>query len=97
MNQKQRQRKLQQFKYNAMKKGMKSEATDVAVNIMNTVPLLVLRDNYGFGSKRLNEFHKHMMTMIKDIEEGRIDFRDILGVLKEETGIEIELPERRYL
>lgn len=97
MNQKQRQRKLQQFRYNAMKKGMKSEATDVAINILNTVPLLVLRDKYGFGARRLTDFHKHMMTMVKDIEEGRIDFLDILTVLKEETGLEIELPERRFL
>lgn len=97
MNHKQRQAKLNNFRYNAMKKGMKSEATDVAVNIMNTVPLLVLRDNYGFGAKRLNDFHKHMMAMVKDIEEGRIDFIDILTVLKDETGLEIELPERRFL
>ncbi|MFL8968914.1 hypothetical protein ACKA04_02470 [Helcococcus kunzii] len=97
MNHKQRQKKLQEFKYNSMKKGMKSEATDVAINILNTVPLLVLRDKYGFGAKRLTEFHKYMMTMVEDIEEGRIDFLDILTVLKEETGIEIELPERKYL
>ncbi|QUY65111.1 hypothetical protein GUI37_06095 [Helcococcus kunzii] len=96
MNQKQRQRKLQEFKYNAVKKGMKSEATDVAINIMNTVPLLVLRDKYGFGAKRLTEFHEHMSTMIKDIEEGRIDFVDIITVLKDEVNFEIELPERRY-
>ncbi|MFL8888914.1 hypothetical protein [Helcococcus kunzii] len=96
MNHKQRQAKLNNFRYNAVKKGMKSEATDVAINILNTVPLLVLRDKYGFGAKRLTEFHKYMMTMVKDIEEGRIDFLDIIKVLKEETGLEIELPERRY-
>lgn len=35
--------------------------------------------------------------MIKDIADNRLDFIDIITVLKEETGIEIEVPKRKLL
>lgn len=97
MNHKQRKAQLNQFKVNSLKKGMRLEATDVAISIMKSVPLLVLRDKYGFGAKRLKDFQNYIDEMIKDIADNRLDFIDIITVLKEETGIEIEVPKRKLL
>lgn len=55
------------------------------------VPMLVLRDRYGFGAKRLEDFFDYMNELIKDIDEGLLDIRDIAKAISDETGLEIRL------
>lgn len=53
-------------------------------------PLLVLRDKYGFGKKRLGDFTEYLIDEIKALESGYVSLDDIAKVIKDETGIEIE-------
>lgn len=68
---------------------IKENATDRAVNIVSLFPLLVLRDNFGFGEKRLKRYQGKFKEMFSAYNEGYIDLEDIAKVLKEETNIEI--------
>ncbi len=60
-----------------------------ALNIVNLFPLLVLRDKYGFGKKRLEEFIGHYLDVVNAYNDDYIQFQDVVNVLKEETGLDV--------
>lgn len=95
--QKERMIKLQQTLNHNAKEGIKKEAVDVSLAIMFYISVLVLRDKYGFGKKRLGDFMEYSSILVKDMSDGRLDFRDIRDTILEETGVEIKLPERKWL
>ena len=53
------------------------------------ISLLVLR-NRGFGSKRLVDFNNEFNEILGDVSEGRLSLTDILEVLQDETGLDLE-------
>ncbi len=66
-----------------------SEAMDFAFRQMMLLPLMVLRDHYGFGAKRIEEYIDHVADMLDSYNRGYLDLDDIEKTLKEETGIEV--------
>lgn len=68
---------------------MNLENTKKAVNIVTLIPLLVLRDEYGFGEKRLKRFLEQFKDTFDAYNEGYLDLEDIARVLKEEANIDI--------
>lgn len=66
-----------------------SEAMDFAFKQMMLLPLMVLRDKYGYGAKRLEEFIDNVADMLDSYNKGYLDLDDIEQTLKEETGIEV--------
>lgn len=66
-----------------------SEAMDFAFRQMMLLPLMVLRDHYGFGAKRLEKFIEDVADMLDSYNRGYLDLEDIENTLKEETGIEV--------
>lgn len=97
MKQKQKQQKLADFKYNALREQMKKEAVEVATVLMMYIPVLVLRDKYGFGNKRLGDFMEYVTNTFQCLSENRLDYLDIQKAIKDETGFEIEIPNRRFI
>lgn len=73
---------------------IKQDATDKAVRqaftMMMHVPLIVLRDKYGFGAKRLDAFMNYMLDSFDSIERQYVNFEDLKQALEEETGIRVE-------
>lgn len=55
---------------------------------MMVLSLLVLRDEWGFGSKRMERFIDRLSELIEDVSEGRLSMDDIADALEEELGIE---------
>lgn len=66
-----------------------SEAMDFAFRQMMLLPLMVLRDKYGYGAQRLERFIDDVADMLDSYNKGYLDLDDIEQILKEETGIEI--------
>ncbi len=66
-----------------------SEAMDFAFRQMMLLPLMVLRDKYGYGAQRLEQFIDDVADMLDSYNKGYLDLDDIEQILKEETGIEI--------
>lgn len=66
-----------------------SDAMDFAFKQMMLLPLMVLRDKYGYGAKRLEEFIDNVADMLDSYNRGYLDLNDIEQTLKEETGIEV--------
>lgn len=67
----------------------KYKAEDIIATTMY-IPMLVLRDKYGFGRKRLGDFLEEIIDQMKFIEEGYVTTKDMMKVIEEETGIKFK-------
>ena len=68
---------------------LKLNSTRQAVSITQLFPLLVLRDEFGFGEKRLKRFLAKYQETLEAYNEGYIDLVDISKMLEEEVNIKI--------
>lgn len=66
---------------------LKREAPNNAAEIVNLIPLLILRDKFGFGKVRLERYLTYYDEMVIDFNEGRITLDDIKGVMLDEVRI----------
>lgn len=66
---------------------LKREATDNAAEIVNLIPLLILRDKFGFGKVRLCRYLEFFNETLEAYNEGRFDLKDIEQVLLDEVEI----------
>lgn len=73
----------------AMKLKATNEAMDFAFRQMILIPLMVLRDHYGFGAKRLERFIDKVADMLDSYNKGYLDLDDIEKTIEEETGIKV--------
>lgn len=71
-----------------IKQDARDEAIHEAMERALVMPLLVLRDHWGFGPARMERFIEQVSELMADIEAGRLDLDDITGTLEEEIGIE---------
>lgn len=55
---------------------------------MMVLSLLVLRDEWGFGEKRISRFMDQLSVLIVDVSEGRLSMEDITTTLEKELGLE---------
>lgn len=68
---------------------LKVSATSRAIQITKLFPLMILRDKYGFGGKRLTDFLGHYSNMLDAYNKGYIKLEDIANTIYEETGVKI--------
>ena len=85
MNRKQRRAKGVQYVSPIIKK---FKAEDIIATTMY-IPMIVLRDKYGFGRHRLGDFLEHIIDQMKMIEEGYVTTRDMAKAIEKETGIKL--------
>lgn len=77
-----------------IKENAANQAIDTAFVMMMAIPLMVLRDKYNFGKKRLETFSDYVLDLYDSFDKGYITFDDLKGILKDEVGIEFESKER---
>lgn len=70
-----------------MKKEATMDATKRAFLMMMGFPLLTLRDKFGFGKKRLNQFMDKMLDLYEAYENDYVDLDDLNNTILEETGV----------
>lgn len=75
---------VQQMKNEAVKK-----AADTGFLLMLGLPVLILRDKWGFGNVRLERFIDQVIEMYEAFNEGHLTIDDIHQAIEEETGIKI--------
>lgn len=73
-----------------IKKEAATQAMDKAFVIMMSMPLMVLRDKYGFGEKRLNQFSDYLFDLYNCFDTGHVTFDDLIKILKDEVGVIIK-------
>ena len=75
---------------NARIRAKESEYINQLMQIVTTVPMWVLRTKYGYGRDRLNKFIIEFNELVDSINNGYLDFHDIITTLKEEVDIDIK-------
>lgn len=72
---------------------MKTEATakasEQAFLLMFGLPVMVLRDKWGFGKTRLLRFVEQVMELQRDVLDDRLSIEDVHRALEDELGIQI--------
>lgn len=58
-----------------------------AANIINLIPLIILRDKFGFGKVRLERYLNHYGEAIEAFNQGYLDLNDVKEVLLTENKI----------
>ena len=66
---------------------LKSKERMNAANIINLIPLIILRDKFGFGKVRLERYLKHYQDAVDSLNEGYLDLKDVQKVLLDEVKI----------
>lgn len=67
------------------------KATRKAFNLMIILPVMVLRDKWGFGNKRLWDFVLATKDLYDSYEKDYLTLDDMVQAIEEETGIKISL------
>lgn len=73
----------------------RADAIKRATDLSMAVPMMVLRDEFGFGQKRLLDFHNAFVELYDSISKGYLNINDIIKTINEETGVEIIERNRR--
>lgn len=64
---------------------------NMTFDTMLAMSLMVLRDEFDFGKKRLERFKDRFTEKAASLAEDYCTWLDIVDVLKEETGIDLEI------
>lgn len=75
---------------NQIKESATNEAVSRAFVLMMNVPLIVLRDTFGFGQKRLEKFLTEVKKNMDCLTEGYVSFEDLKNALEKETGVKVD-------
>ena len=74
---------LTRKEYEALKEAERTNAS----NIINLIPLIILRDKFGFGKIRLERYLKHYQEAVDSLNKGYLDLKDVERVMLEEVKI----------
>ena len=74
---------LTRKEYDALKEAERMNAT----NIVNLIPLLILRDKFGFGKVRLERYLEYFQDAVDSLNSGHLDLKDVERVLLDEVKI----------
>lgn len=73
-----------------LKEDVAQKATERAFILMLGIPSMVLRDQFGFGRKRLEKFTDEVFELYDSYDKDYITLDDLIKTIYEETGVKIE-------
>lgn len=68
---------------------MRRDAIHTTMQIMRVMPMLALRDEFGFGKVRMERYIEKLDSIVEAYNEDRISIRDVAKVLEDEIGVEV--------
>lgn len=69
----------------------KSERLDEEVAILLSLPMVTLREEFGFGHSRLNRFYENLLSLYEKFSHDPKDIEELILNLYKETGIKVFL------
>lgn len=70
---------------------LKNEWTNKSIDLVTMMFLMALRDEFGYGEKRLERVLTRVDSLAESIRENRLTIYDIQKTIKEETGLDYKL------
>lgn len=71
-----------------MKMDAVNEATRKAFIMFLSIPVMVLRDKFGFGKQRLTRFMDYALIWYEAIQNNEVSLLELVKVAKDECGID---------
>lgn len=68
---------------------LRRDAINTTMQIMRVMPMLALRDEFGFGKVRMERYIEKLDSIVQAYNEDRISIRDVAKVLEDEIGVEV--------
>lgn len=62
---------------------------DASYKVFLLLGLMSLRDEFGFGTKRMEKFMDKMSDLLDSYNKGYLNAKDLSNTIKEETGIDV--------
>lgn len=62
---------------------------DASYKVFLLLGLMSLRDEFGFGAKRMERFMDKMSDLLDSYNKGYLNAKDLSNTIKEETGIDV--------
>lgn len=93
MNKKKLKKKLMNTEVKLTPKDMqklRESVLEESISVINLIPLMVLRDKFGFGVVRLERYLDHLYDAIDSFNKGYINLIDVAEMLESEVGLKIE-------
>lgn len=78
---------LTQSQIDTIKQEATQAATKRAFAIMLAMPMMVLRDQWGFGKKRLSLFTDKVFDIYEAYDDDRLTLVDMHKTIEKETGV----------
>lgn len=72
------------------REGLKEEMGTQAIRVVIFVSLLILRDKWGFGKKRLQDFMYEFAEQVECLKKEYVSLEDMIAAIKEETGLNVD-------
>ena len=91
-----RQRKLVGLRTLIDPKDLDKDLINIKMQILDTVlimSLIVLKDEFDFGSKRLDRFKKRFNDKTECLESGNVTWADMIEQIQQENDIKLQLRE----
>ena len=63
------------------------------IDTVKILTIMTLKDEFGFGTKRINQFIKRFNDKTECLVEGYTTWAEQIQAIKEENGIELEIRE----
>lgn len=70
---------------------MQRKAADFAMQLTIGFSLLALRDEFGFGAKRMDKFIDKVKELVDYYSEDYFSLEDMVDIVEKETGIKVEM------
>lgn len=80
---------LTQAQIDEIKRDISIQSTKRAFHIMLAFPLMAMRDEFGFGKKRLQRIIDRILETYDAYEEKYITLEDLHTAIEDETGVAI--------
>ncbi len=72
---------------------IREKATRDSLTQMLVIPLVVLRDKFGFGQVRADRFMRYVMLWIDGLDSGEVTMEQLQEICKEAYGVTIEMDD----
>ncbi len=67
-----------------------SEASQIGFILMLGLPLMAMRDEFGFGKVRLERLIDKVLELYEAFNEDYFTLEDLMNTIKDETGVEFK-------
>lgn len=72
-----------------IKKQVMKKTSKFAFDYIVSIPLIVLRDEFGFGQKRCERFCEAAAELLESINSGHLSLEDIRETIEKELNMEL--------